>query len=452
MNFLRATDATCVSAPNWIGYCDGYGVITVNPKLKNEFEVIDFGFIANGLDQYAQQNSFALNTVMQKVSSGDIIKLSSGTAKISSQWLIDKGVIIEGSGGFVGSTLIAMSNASDYGIIIDSETIKSIILFIGAYTGDYCGLPNAEVDWARISDVQVQSGSYRSGNLIDGIAVFGHGIKIDKCHVYSMAQHGIRVEGPVNANANNCVVSDCRVANCGGDGIRVGGYDGNACIIEKCDCTNNGNAQYRDFSFLGNTFISCHADAATGEWGYYANRYGSPTTSVYIGCYSEANAPSYFYGSIAIRGGAIGNVTRNSIFVGETYGRGGYMVSRPQTFSSDFLNKQELWRNHTYSTNDIIGYNGYIYTVTAGGKTADVQHNLPVINGQTVVDGTATLRCDGANTTERDPTIVHVGGIPGTERIGVLAFAGTPELFEPTAQAYTSPRLNDDLGIISPVK
>lgn len=45
---VRATDPTCVSAPNWLGFCDAHGNITINPRRAQKFYVRDFGLIPDG--------------------------------------------------------------------------------------------------------------------------------------------------------------------------------------------------------------------------------------------------------------------------------------------------------------------------------------------------------------------------------------------------------------------
>lgn len=46
---VRATDATCVSAPNWIGTCDTSGNVTVNPRRENVLNALDFGLKNDGV-------------------------------------------------------------------------------------------------------------------------------------------------------------------------------------------------------------------------------------------------------------------------------------------------------------------------------------------------------------------------------------------------------------------
>lgn len=45
---VRATDVTCVSAPNWLGHCDAHGNITIDPIRKDVFNALDFGADASG--------------------------------------------------------------------------------------------------------------------------------------------------------------------------------------------------------------------------------------------------------------------------------------------------------------------------------------------------------------------------------------------------------------------
>lgn len=44
-NLVRATNAACVSAPNWIGDCDTNGNIIINPRRTDVYDVRDFGAI-----------------------------------------------------------------------------------------------------------------------------------------------------------------------------------------------------------------------------------------------------------------------------------------------------------------------------------------------------------------------------------------------------------------------
>lgn len=46
---VRATDVTCVSAPNWIGTCDAHGNITIAPVRKDNLDVVDFGADSTGV-------------------------------------------------------------------------------------------------------------------------------------------------------------------------------------------------------------------------------------------------------------------------------------------------------------------------------------------------------------------------------------------------------------------
>jgi hypothetical protein len=45
---VRATNSNCVSAPNWVGYCDTNGNITIAPRRVPHFDPLDFGATGDG--------------------------------------------------------------------------------------------------------------------------------------------------------------------------------------------------------------------------------------------------------------------------------------------------------------------------------------------------------------------------------------------------------------------
>lgn len=63
----------------------------------------------------------------------------------------------------------------------------------------------------------------------------------------------------VEGNANNWQVETVRITGCGGNGIYVDGADANAGVCIGADCSQNGRWAIWDSSFLGNTYLACHA-------------------------------------------------------------------------------------------------------------------------------------------------------------------------------------------------
>jgi hypothetical protein len=101
----------------------------------------------------------------------------------------------------------------------------------------------------------------------------------------------------VNSNANNFLIMNCRVANCGMHGVYIFGSDSNAGNVINCDASANQGWGFLDASGLGNTYIGCHTQGnALGS--YYCHRKywengevktADTAQSVYIGCYAEVD-------------------------------------------------------------------------------------------------------------------------------------------------------------------
>jgi hypothetical protein len=251
----------------------------------------------------------------------------------------------------------------------------------------------------------------------------GYGFRIEGHIGVSVTRPGVERPVTVNTNADHHTLYDCRAQTSGEDGFYIAGDDANAGILANCRSSVNSGAQFRDRSFLGTSFVGCNADAGpTGDWGFHADRAGSPTTSAYVGCYNEASAPSYFSGPIQVRGGPMTNVARNSMAaILEAYGEGGYCVSRPTTFVNNWLPYHEWWPHHRYETGDKIfvrapqqASRGYVYTVTEGGGSKSGMNqpaNFPTIVGQSTPapDGGLTWTCT-AEEIDFEPTVFWPGG------------------------------------------
>lgn len=85
-----------------------------------------------------------------------------------------------------------------------------------------------------------------------------YGFRGDGIHVFAAAGGGAGSEGNANQfSIRNTSVNRCR------NGLFVDGPDANAGQVNLCDFSSNRRWGVLDSSFLGNTYVACHADANT---------------------------------------------------------------------------------------------------------------------------------------------------------------------------------------------
>jgi hypothetical protein len=110
----------------------------------------------------------------------------------------------------------------------------------------------------------------------------------DGARVFATAGGASNVQG----NANNWRIEGGRFQGNGGNGLSVGGAPGsadvNAGTCVGLDCSGNAGWAFYDGSFLGNTYMGCHAaDNQTGAYHTDNNN----ACNVLLGCYSEGGQP-----------------------------------------------------------------------------------------------------------------------------------------------------------------
>lgn len=188
--------------------------------------------------------------------------------------------------------------------------------------GAGCGEAGGEVSWMQwaqnVHGIRVfwtpatgksGSGSLFRGLLLTGqgrnIGTIGHGIwsaqriEVNDCQIGGFAQDGIHIEanaggsGDLKGNANNWNMRRVRLSTNGGHGLFLTGSDVNAGEATAVSVSGNGwgaNGGWGiwDSSFLGNTFLGCHAE--TNTLGAYKTDNQNARAS-FIGCYSEQDQP-----------------------------------------------------------------------------------------------------------------------------------------------------------------
>lgn len=130
--------------------------------------------------------------------------------------------------------------------------------------------PNAlSADGSKIEGLWLES----AGGTIAGVtdATKGHGVwlraraVLRDLTIAGFPGNGINIVatagggGAIEGNANNWVIDGARITGCHMSGVFVDGADVNAGSGSRIDVSSNGRWGIFDSSFLGNTWVACHA-------------------------------------------------------------------------------------------------------------------------------------------------------------------------------------------------
>ena len=131
-----------------------------------------------------------------------------------------------------------------------------------------------------------------------GGATSGHGIFIEargivrNVWITNFGGNGVSIEASTGdspaTNANNWFLENVGSVQNKGHGFYVNGADANAGVAICCDGSSNVGWGFFEESFLGNTYMGCHADANI-LGSYYCE--DPNNRSVYVGCYHEGGQP-----------------------------------------------------------------------------------------------------------------------------------------------------------------
>jgi hypothetical protein len=122
----------------------------------------------------------------------------------------------------------------------------------------------------------------------------GHGIRVNAvcsladCYIQGFGGNGVHIEAAVPARgANSWKMSNVHIYNCH-HGLYVDGPDTNAGNCIGVSVVANSGWGVFDSSFLGNTYIGCHA-AGNGLGSYKSD--GQNSRSIFLSCYAESDNP-----------------------------------------------------------------------------------------------------------------------------------------------------------------
>lgn len=219
---------------------------------------------------------------------GGAIFVPKGGYRLSAAFNLTKYVYLFGEGGMHGNTATRMPtrlvfDASKNGIIVNRHnTINDTTVAAFTYPG---------ADWSVVERMELTSnggsGSF-SGLWMRAKATF------QQLTVNGFPQYGVKIVatigggGALEGAANLWRMDMVRCTNNGSDGFFVDGADSNGGLGTVLDATLNGGWGFFDSSFLGDTYVQCHA--ASNVSGPYKTD-DANARNVLLGCYSEQDQP-----------------------------------------------------------------------------------------------------------------------------------------------------------------
>lgn len=151
--------------------------------------------------------------------------------------------------------------------------------------------PNFRGDNALVEDLVLVGLGYGGATTGYGVLMQGRA-KLRNLWITNFGSHGcavIAASGDTpSTNANIFWLERVASTSNKGHGIYIDGADANAGTIISCDASSNLGWGFYDASFLGNTFVACHADANI-LGSFYVDDVNA--RSLFLGCYHEGGQP-----------------------------------------------------------------------------------------------------------------------------------------------------------------
>lgn len=195
------------------------------------------------------------------VTSTGVVDLPEGVIVVDGVLEIDSSVILRGKGGGFRAARTELKFINGGGIRIRTQARGTQILNL-AIRGDRA-IGTHPLVW---SEAAVTT--------------------IDRCHIHKCGTDGIRIEGREGdgTNANGWTLSHVWIEDCDGWAVTVQGGDSQAAVALDLHAIDCGGGFY-DGSFLGCTWIGCHAEYCSQLGGYLHD--GPAARAVFLGCYCE---------------------------------------------------------------------------------------------------------------------------------------------------------------------
>jgi hypothetical protein len=280
---------------------------TVQTKLRESVSVLDFGADPTGAtDSYVAFQAAHDSFSAANSSVGGEILIPKGNYYLSQTWKISKQVTITGI------------NAGDH-----IEFSASSLRF------------PANTNGIRIySAIDTPTGNNGAGGTIidrlflyapnavntSGDGIFSTTLTIVKnCNIQYFGGNGIYLYGQTGVGetgiCDESTLSDIRILNCRGHGVRIRGNDANVIKLIGVQAINSTGYGFYDVGVYCNTYIGCQAAGNAGG-SYY-----SDNNNLYLGCYTEdAASPTSSLSASLVFGGTMQAYESNKIEVATTTG------------------------------------------------------------------------------------------------------------------------------------
>jgi len=195
-------------------------------------------------------------------------------------------------------------------------------------SGTYSGVPNSNGGDASIIEKLELKGGYTNSDAECHAVHLRARATLRDLYIENWQGDGIYANctagsgGATEGNANNIEASRIMIAGCR-NGVSLNGADVNAGAFTAISAMGNRQWGINDNSFLGNTFVACHA--STNAAGPYRTS-NLNAVSTFVNCYSEADQPaSSFVNRTLVLGGLHGAGTGS--YGGHLFSQGGQLCA-----------------------------------------------------------------------------------------------------------------------------
>lgn len=300
-----------------------YSMITGAPV-----NVLDFGAVGNFNGSTGTDNLAAFQAALASFSTaynappysyaGELV-VPPGKYYFSGTWNIDRQVRVVGQASPDGNAIGDVQ-------LIFADNINGIV--IQSYLTSSSGTDAGGTSIENLSVIcHRTSGTDGSGIFLKARA------RLRNVLVYNFRDNGIHIEATESSstgNANLWQIDSCRSIGNSLDGLYVDGADVNAGVAIRLDCSDNGRWGINDSSFLGNTYVACHAQGNTSG-AYKTDNLNAQ--SVFLGCYSEPGQPASSFSTPTVvigglHGAGLGGASKATLF--GSGGLGGFTVGGMQ--------------------------------------------------------------------------------------------------------------------------